>query len=306
MSDPHDYQLIDFGRGRRLERFGRFVLDRPCPAAEGIDRADPKAWRLADARFESRYEVTGKERSGGEFERGEWICRCELPDRWTVAYGRLRFELKRTDFGHLGIFPEQAENWGWLAEQCATRPPGSKSAMPTKVLNLFAYTGGSTLAAAAAGMEVVHIDAAKNVVQWARRNAELSGLGDANVRWIAEDALKFVNRELKRGNRYDAVILDPPSYGHGPRGEVWRLSKHLPRLLDLCGELTAGQPAFVLLSCHTPGYDAAKLKGMVLNSFGSYGELTAQGLYIRAANGRKLPAGEIVKWSNTHRPNKLL
>ena len=129
-----------------------------------------------------------------------------------------------------------------------------------KVLNLFAYTGGSTLAAAAAGAEVVHVDAAKNIVAWARRNAELSGLAEAPIRWIAEDAVKFVKRELKRGNRYDAVILDPPSYGHGPRGEVWRLSKHLPRLLSLCGELTAGRLQFMLLTCHTPGYDAKCLR----------------------------------------------
>ena len=129
----------------------------------------------------------------------------------------------------------------------------------TKVLNLFAYTGGSTLAAAAAGAEVVHVDAAKNVVAWARRNAELSGLAHAPIRWIAEDAMKFVKRELKRGNRYDAVVLDPPSYGHGPQGEVWRLSKHLPRLLSLCGELTDGRPQFIVLTCHTPGYDAELL-----------------------------------------------
>ena len=136
-----------------------------------------------------------------------------------------------------------------------------------KVLNLFAYTGGSTLAAAAAGAEVVHVDAAKNIVAWARRNAELSGLAAAPIRWITEDAMKFVKRELKRGNRYDAVILDPPSFGHGRRGEVWRLSKHLPRLLAICGELTAGRLAFMLLTCHTPGYDAERLAEMMKEQF---------------------------------------
>ena len=149
--------------------------------------------------------------------RGNGRDRRELPERWTIAHGPLQFELKRTDFGHLGLFPEQAENWDWIAERVAA------AGRPLKVLNLFAYTGGSTLAAAAAGAEVVHVDAAKNIVAWARRNAELSGLADAPIRWIAEDAMKFVKRELKRGNRYDAVILDPPSYGHGPQGEVWRL-----------------------------------------------------------------------------------
>ena len=157
----------------------------------------------------------------------------------------------------------------------------------SKILNLFAYTGGSTLAAAAAGAEVVHVDAAKNVVAWARRNAELSGLADAPIRWIAEDAVKFVKRELKRGNRYDAVILDPPSYGHGPRGEVWRLSKHLPRLLDLCAELTAGRPQFMLLTCHTPGYDAESLGQMMIEAFGSETDSRrGRPLMIRCGDGR--------------------
>ena len=178
----------------------------------------------ADARFDGRSE-----------ESGHWTCRRELPERWTITCGPWQFELKRTDFGHVGLFPEQVENWVWIGER--VRAAGR----PLRVMNLFAYTGGSTLAAAAAAAETVHVDAAKNTVAWARRNAELSGLSAAPIRWIAEDALKFVKRELRRGNRYDAVILDPPSYGHGPRGEVWRLSKHLPRLLSLCGELTAGR-----------------------------------------------------------------
>ena len=168
-----------------------------------------------------------------------------------------------------------------------------------KVLNLFAYTGGSTLAAAAAGAEVVHVDAAENVVAWARRNAELSGLADAPIRWIAEDAVKFVKRELKRGNRYDAVILDPPSYGHGPRGEVWRLSKHLPRLLALCGELTAGRPKFMLLTCHTPGYEAETLSEMVKEAvsfrFG-WPDGSRPACRSDAADGRKLPSGVVVRW----------
>ena len=160
------------------------------------------------------------------------------------------------------------------------------------MLNLFAYTGGSTLAAAAAGAEVVHVDAAKNIVAWARRNAELSGLADAPIRWIAEDAMKFVKRELKRGSRYDAVILDPPSYGHGPQGEVWRLSKHLPRLLALCAELTAGRLEFMLLTCHTPGYDAEQLSEMVKQQCCSApsGWMIAKPLPILAADGRELPA----------------
>jgi 23S rRNA (cytosine1962-C5)-methyltransferase len=165
------------------------------------------------------------------------------------------------------------------------------------VLNLFAYTGGSTLAAATAGAEVVHVDAAKNIVAWARRNAELSGLADAPIRWIAEDAVKFVQRELKRGNRYDAVILDPPSFGHGPQGEVWQLAKHLPQLLALCGELTAGRPEFMLLTCHTPGYDAEQLAEIVKEHVCNVdGRIEAKPLLISAVDGRKLPSGMVVRW----------
>ena len=309
--DCDDYELLDFGDGRRLERFGEIVLDRPCPAAETFERAFPDSWMRADARFEGRDEV-----------RGEWMDRRELSERWVVTHGRLRFELKRTEFGHLGLFPEQAENWDWIAGRCplsvwrgrvrATRRltagnaignqrPSPPAPLPKgegrqpKVLNLFAYTGGSTLAAAAAGTEVVHVDAAKNVVAWARRNAELSGLANAPIRWIAEDALNFAKRELKRGRRYDAVILDPPSYGHGLRGEVWRLSKHLPRLLALCAELTDGRPRFMLLTCHTPGYDAELLGQMVTEQFGGRQTIVAQPLMIEASDGRRLPSGVVVR-----------
>jgi 23S rRNA (cytosine1962-C5)-methyltransferase len=289
MFTTDDYELLDFGDGRRLERFGEIVLDRPCPAAEAFGRANPDLWTQADSRFEGRDQ-----------ERGQWTDRRELPEQWVVAHGPLRFESKRTEFGHLGLFPEQAENWDWIGEH--SRLPASRRAdVPSaakrslKILNLFAYTGGSTLAAAVVGAEVVHVDAAKNIVAWARRNAELSGLAGATIRWIAEDAERFVKRELKRGNRYDAVILDPPSYGHGPRGEVWRLSKHLPRLLDLCAELTAGRPRFMLLTCHTPGYDAESLGQMMREAFGNENNVVAQPLMISAANGRRLPSGTVVR-----------
>jgi 23S rRNA (cytosine1962-C5)-methyltransferase len=203
------------------------------------------------------------------------------------------FELKLAESGHLGFFPEQAENWDWLAGQVRS------AGVPIRVLNLFAYTGGSTLACAAAGAEVTHVDAARNVVAWARRNAELSGLADAPIRWIGEDALKFARREARRGSRYDAVVLDPPSYGHGPRGEVWRLSRHLPRLLSLCAELTAGQCRFILLTCHTPGYDAPRLEGMVRDGFAecSEGAFSSQIVTLRTPSGRALPSGAAVQWA---------
>ena len=282
--DLNDYQLLDFGDGRRLERFGAITLDRPCPAAESFQQAEPDAWTRADARFEGRDQ-----------ERGQWTYRRELPERWTIAHGAMRLELKRTDFGHLGVFPEQAENWEWIGEQCRLSA-SQDNEEKTKILNLFAYTGGSTLAAALGGAEVVHVDAAKNILAWARRNAELSGLADAPIRWIGEDATKFVIRELKRGNRYGAVILDPPSYGHGPQGEVWRLSKHLPRLLSLCVELTAGRPQFMLLTCHTPGYDADALGVMMLEAFGGRGIVSGGALTLRSIAGNHLPSGVLVRW----------
>jgi 23S rRNA (cytosine1962-C5)-methyltransferase len=252
-----DYELLDFGEGRKLERFGSMMLDRPAPAAGEVARSQPELWSQATARF----EVVGDPRGG---ERGRWIPCDALPERWTVAFGPLRFELKPTDFGHVGVFPEQAANWKWIARQ--VRAPAAESPR-LKVLNLFAHTGGSTLAAAAVGAEVVHVDSARNVVAWAGRNAELSGLASAPIRWIVEDAARFVRRELKRGNRYDAVILDPPSFGHGPAGETWKLEDDLPALLAACTELTAGRRRFVLLTCHTQSVTPAAARELLSAAF---------------------------------------
>ena len=311
MFTSDQYQLLDFGQGRRLERFGEYVLDRPCPAVEKSAKSDPASWEQADAYFQNASEMEGR-----------WICRRELPDRWTIEQGSLRFELKHTPFGQIGLFPEQAENWDWIGARVqgsglraqdstvtdnslaatghhALHGRGASKGGRLKILNLFAYTGGSTLAAAAAGAEVLHVDAANNIVAWARRNADLSGLGNATIHWITEDALKFVKRELKRNNRYDALILDPPSYGHGRRGEVWRLTKHLPYLLEMCGELTAGQCRFILLTCHTPGYDSVRLADMLMETIpdARAGTITAKTLTIRSADGRELPSGSVVRWT---------
>lgn len=281
MFTADQYQLLDFGDGRRLERFGTVVLDRPSPAAEGVVPAEPAAWDRADARFERT-----------SAEAGRWIERRAMPERWTVAHGKMQFELKRTEFGHVGLFAEQEANWDWIARQVAGIQP------PVRVLNLFAYTGGSTLAAAKAGADVTHVDAARNVVAWARRNADLSGLAGAPIRWIAEDAAKYVQRECKRGRVYEAVILDPPSYGHGPRGEPWQIERDLPSLLELCGRLMAGRPRFVLLSCHTPQLGPEQLADMLAETIGvPRGEVQAGPLGIRAADGRLLPAGVVARWS---------
>ena len=275
------YALIDFGNGRRLERFGPWTIDRPCPAAEPFRPVQPDRWVQADARFERTSTDTGR-----------WILNTDVPERWTIDLGTFRMELKRSPFGHLGIFAEQAANWQWIAGQIAA------SDRPLKVLNLFAYTGGSTLAAAGAA-EVVHVDAARNTVVEARRNAELSFPPEVPIRWIAEDVRKFVRRELRRGNTYDAVILDPPSYGHGPRGEVWRLSKHLPGLLAACAELTADRRSFLLLTAHTPKFEAKRLGQMLAEALGgdSAGSMTVGPMTLRAEDGRRLPSGDFVRWT---------
>ncbi len=213
-------------------------------------------------------------------------------------------ELKPTDFGHLGVFPEQAANWEWIARQVQT---AATDGTRPKVLNLFAHTGGSTLAAALAGAEVVHVDSAKSAVAWARRNAELSGLADAPIRWIVEDAVRFVRRELNRGHRYDGVILDPPSYGHGPAGETWKLEDDLPGLLTACAELIADRRGFILLTCHTPSI-TRPLAGELLKSAMSAApefhtqasggcELFGDELFLVAGSSRKLPTGVVARWS---------
>jgi 23S rRNA (cytosine1962-C5)-methyltransferase len=274
-----EYQLLDFGAGRKLERFGRYLLDRPSPAAEAFEKRDPSIWNSADARFECRAAQSD--------EHGDWLPSDALPPRWTVECEHFRLELKPTPFGHLGVFPEQNSNWQWLREQV------QRCSSPPKVLNLFAYTGASTLALAAAGAHVVHVDSAGNTVDWARRNAELSNLAEAPIRWIVEDALRFVRRECRRGNRYDAVVLDPPSFGRGPRSETWKLERDLPELLRLCGELTQQRPQFLLLSCHTPGVGAKELELLLVEL--TLGTRTAEvecfALALTDQSGRSLPSG---------------
>jgi 23S rRNA (cytosine1962-C5)-methyltransferase len=198
--------------------------------------------------------------------------------------------------GQVGVFPEQRENWDWIARQTAKRQ--AALGRPLRVLNLFAYTGGSTLAASAAGAEVVHIDAAHNIVDRASQNAELSGLAERPIRWIAEDAVKFCQRELKRGNRYDAVILDPPSYGHGPKAGSWKIENDLLPLLNICGELTAESRAFVLVTCHTPGIGPPELAAYLSEGiFGHCGQPPDVGeLFLETSDGRRLPAGVFARW----------
>lgn len=279
-----DYELLDFGAGRRLERFGPLLLDRPCPAAVGAVRTDAARWKTADVRFVAEETANTSCASNQAHknaplgERGFWEPLTErgrtfffepngsdtahLPKIWPLPNRDPDFtlELIGSPFGHLGVFPEQAQSWTRIARLC--RDGAKRLARPMRVLNLFAYTGASSLAAAAAGAAVVHLDGAKNIVDRAKSCAERSLLGD-KIRFIADDAVKFVRREIKRGNFYDGVILDPPTYGHGARGEVWRLARDLPgHLTDLFNILADDFP-FVLLSCHTSGFEAAVLAGLL-------------------------------------------
>lgn len=278
---PAELRLLDCGDGRRLERLGPLVLDRPAPAAERTPRRAPALWARADARF-SRPGATV----------GAWSPQ-DVPSSWNVQVDGLTLELRRTETVQVGLFLEQVPMWRWIAAQ--VRGAGR----PLTVLNLFGYTGGSSLAAAAAGADVVHVDAARGSVSWAKRNAELTGIPAGRVRFVVEDAPSFVRRELARGRRYDAVILDPPSYGHGPRREAWKFESAIGPLLEACAALTEGQRAFLLLSAHTPGYGPEVL-GRTLRSALPGGArqdtLEAGAMELVAQSGARLPSGSFARW----------
>jgi 23S rRNA (cytosine1962-C5)-methyltransferase len=284
MFSADQYQLLDFGEGRKLESFAGLVVDRPAPVSEGTGREDPDLWQQADLRYE-------REQGGA----GKWIRlsgKHQQQADWQLLHGNFQLKLRMTPSGHVGVFPEQAANWDWITRQV------QRSNRPLKVLNLFAYTGGSTLAAAAAGADVVHVDAARNVVSWARQNADVSGLGDHPIRWINEDARVFVQRELKRGNHYDIVILDPPSYGHGPDSQAWKIHQHLPALLKDCAALTSQQRAAMLITCHTPTLGPAELESLVADTVFGHCQagVSTQLLDTPSADGRILPAGTVCCW----------
>jgi 23S rRNA (cytosine1962-C5)-methyltransferase len=293
------YALLDFGEGRKLERFGDVIVDRPSPAVASARRRNESAWSRAAARFIPSNQAI----QSGCGQRGQWQRKNETPDRWIIEHGALRFELRLTEFGHVGVFPEQASNWDRIAKHVLHLGSQLSSQSDTadnrpRVLNLFAYTGGSTLAAAAGGAEVVHVDASKSTVAWARQNAELSGLAAAPIRWIAEDAARFVARELKRGRRYHGIILDPPSYGHGPKGRSWLIDRDLPSLLQVCSELLTDEKGFVLLSCHSPAIGVGELTQLLENSMRkrrSY-SITFGCLNLRTFSGRQIPSGVMAQW----------
>jgi 23S rRNA (cytosine1962-C5)-methyltransferase len=244
-----DYELIDSGDGRKLERFGPYLFERPCAQAAWRPRLTQHVWESAHATFTREGQM-------------RWIENAPMDSDWVVAMGGVRLKLSRTDFGHLGVFPEQSELWRW----CAARLGAWRAAEVPRVLNLFAYSGAATIAAALAGAEVCHVDSSKGMVGWARENAELNGLAGSPIRWIVDDAVKFLRREIRRERRYDAIILDPPTFGRGARGEVYKIDRALQETLELCARLLSDTPAFALLTSHTPGYTPIVL-GNLLRDF---------------------------------------
>ena len=313
--DFADYELIDTGDFEKLERFGRFVTRRPEPQAIWRRSLPEAEWqRLSDASFR---------RDPHNDERGEWRLAPKMPDRWIVSYGyrgmKLRMRLALTSFKHVGIFPEQAANWNFIYDNvrrlsgaaadgdrkspgglraaagsvvdfgCGSPVAGDHSCAAPRVLNLFAYTGGATLAARAAGAEVTHVDSVRPVVTWARENMELSGLD--GVRWIVEDALKFVRREVRRGNRYAGIILDPPAYGRGANGEKWVLEANIGEMLECCAQLLEPRGAFLVLNLYSMGLSSTLARTAVRQAFGAPAEEQWGELCFTDRAGKELPLG---------------
>jgi 23S rRNA (cytosine1962-C5)-methyltransferase len=286
-----DYELLDSGEGEKLERFGSFTLSRPDPQALW-KKNNESLWKKADGSF-SREEKTGS-----------WELKKGMADRWQIAVGGLKFLIKPTPFKHVGLFPEQQPNWEWMQKLISsitsTSLSSSSPRSEIRVLNLFGYTGGATLACAQAGAHVVHVDGSKVAVNWARENAKLSGLEDKPIRWIIEDAPTFVRREIKRGNTYDAIIMDPPSFGHGPSGQLWKIEDHFIPFLDDCLKLLSPKPLFFLINGYSAGYSALGYGNNLLPLKERYGGNVEIGeLAIEEKAGRRLlPAGIFARWNN--------
>lgn len=281
-----DYELLDAADGERLERWGKYILIRPDPQVIWRGNGHSASeWKHADG-------VYRRSRSGG----GEWVVN-RLPQEWNINYGNLRFILKPMGFKHTGLFPEQAANWDWFSGLIRNAVADGRK---IKVLNLFAYTGGATVAAAEAGASVCHVDAAKGMVAQAKQNAALSGLADAPIRYIVDDCLKFVEREIRRGNKYDGIIMDPPSYGRGPTGEIWKIEDSADGLVHLSASLLSDKPLFFLINSYTTGLSPLTMKYIldrhVTDVCGGISEASELALPVKSTGGM-LPCGASARWS---------
>jgi 23S rRNA (cytosine1962-C5)-methyltransferase len=273
-----DYELIDSGEGRRLERFGDYLLDRPDPEVMWSKNLPETEWNKASAKFD-----------------GKWIQNVTMPDKWVINVDGVKLYAKLTPFKHTGIFPEQLPQWDYISKSISQSINKS-----VNLLNLFGYTGAATMFAAKAGAKVTHVDASRPAITWANENRELNNLKDAPIRWICDDVLKFTEREVTRGVKYDAIIMDPPVYGHGPTGAVWNFSKDFPKLLENCRKILSGTPLFVLVNAYAISTSSITLANTLLGNFGSLGgkiengELTLQ----EKSGGRLLSTGIWARWSN--------
>ena len=280
-----DYEVIDSSDGEKLERWGQYILVRPDPQVIWDTPRTDKRWKHPNAHYH-------RSKKGG----GEWEF-FDLPEQWQISYKNLTFNLKPFNFKHTGLFPEQAVNWEWsgnLIREAKKKNPGKE----IKVLNLFAYTGGATVACADAGAAVTHVDASKGMVTWAKENAAASGLANAPIRYLVDDCVKFVEREIRRGNHYDAIIMDPPSYGRGPKGEIWKIEDCIHDLIKLCTKILSDEPLFFLINSYTTGLAPAVLTYMLsteLKKFGGHVDSQEIGLPV-SSNGLVLPCGASGRW----------
>ena len=277
-----DYEVLDCSNGEKLERWGDYILVRPDPQVIWDTPKTLKGWKKMNGHYHR------SSRGGGEWEF------FNLPEQWTINYKSLTFNLKPFSFKHTGLFPEQATNWDWFSDLISKEKIKRGNDNPVKVLNLFAYTGGATLAAAAAGANVTHVDASKGMVNWAKENAVSSGLKDAPIRWLVDDCVEFVEREIRRGNKYDAIIMDPPSYGRGPKGEIWKIEDSMHSFVKLCTQILSDKPLFFLINSYTTGLAPSVLTYMIEievgKKFGGHVEAQEIGLPV-SSNGLVLPCG---------------
>ena len=284
----NDYEVLDTSAGEKLERWGDYILVRPDPQVIWNTPHKVREWKQKNGHYH-------RSNKGG----GQWEF-FNLPEQWEISYGNLKFHLKPFHFKHTGLFPEQAVNWEWsgnLIREAKKKNPGKE----IKVLNLFAYTGGATVACADAGAAVTHVDASKGMVTWAKENAAASGLANAPIRYLVDDCVKFVEREIRRGNHYDAIIMDPPSYGSGPKGEIWKIEEKIFPLVQLCTKVLADKPLFFLINSYTTGLQPAVLSYMlnleIKSRFGGIVEADEIGLPVRGKQGLVLPCGASGRWN---------
>ena len=277
-----DYEILDMANGEKLERWGNVYLIRPDPQIIWKNKSFPEKWNIANARY-------NRSSTGG----GSWKYNKKMPENWQIKYKNLTFNIKPMGFKHTGLFPEQAVNWDWMIEKI------KNAKREIKVLNLFAYTGGATLACSYAGASVCHVDSSKGMTAWAKENIASSGLADRHVRFIVDDVVKFVNREIRRGNKYDGIIMDPPSYGRGTNGEVWKFEENIADLVELCTKVLSDNPLFFLINSYTTGISSTVLENILRLNIKKKGKLSCGEVGLQMTNSKLvLPCGIFGRWES--------